>query len=121
MDSFVAMWHRSPKASASYPFHQARKMPRKRAGGNSGEEDEMNKRQWLEELKANPKKIRFARICKIAEAFGFQTRQGPGSHRIYYKDGVREILNIQNEDGWAKPYQVRQFIKIIEKYDLQED
>ncbi len=48
---------------------------RKRAGGNSGEEDEMNKRQWLEELKANPKKIRFARICKIAEAFGFQTRQ----------------------------------------------
>ena len=31
------------------------------------------------------------------------------------------ILNIQNEDGWAKPYQVRQFIKIIEKYDLQED
>ena len=86
-----------------------------------GEEDEMNKRERLEELKANPKKIRFARICKIAEAFGFQTRQGPGSHRIYYKDGVREILNIQNEDGWAKPYQVRQFIKIIEKYDLQED
>ena len=81
----------------------------------------MNKKQWLEELKANPKKIRFARICKIAEAFGFQTRQGPGSHRIYYKDGVREILNIQNEDGWAKPYQVRQFIKIIEKYDLRED
>jgi hypothetical protein len=62
----------------------------------------MNKRQWLEELKANPKKIRFARICKIAEAFGFQIRQGPGSHRIYYKDDVREILNIQNEDGWAK-------------------
>ena len=119
--SFAAMWHSSPKASASYPFHQARKRPRKKAGGNSGEEDEMNKREWLEELKANPKKIRFARICKIAEAFGFQTRQGPGSHRIYYKDGVREILNIQNEDGWAKPYQVRQFIKIIEKYDLQED
>jgi predicted RNA binding protein YcfA (HicA-like mRNA interferase family) len=55
----------------------------------------MNKRERLEELKANPKKIRFARICKIAEAFGFQTRQGPGSHKIYYKDGVREILNIR--------------------------
>jgi hypothetical protein len=75
----------------------------------------------LDELKANPKKIRFSRICKIAEAFGFQTRKGSGSHRIYYRDGVREILNFQDEDGWAKPYQVRQFIKIIGKYDLQED
>ena len=43
----------------------------------------------LDELKANPKKIRFSRICKIAEAFGFQTRKGSGSHRIYYRDGVR--------------------------------
>jgi hypothetical protein len=91
------MCHRSPKASANLPLSPGKRRLRKRAGGNSGEEDEMNKRQWLEELKASPKKIRFARICKIAEAFGFQTRQGPGSHRIYYKDSVREILNIQNE------------------------
>jgi hypothetical protein len=74
----------------------------------------------LDELKMNPKKIRFTRLCNIAEAFGFQTRKGSGSHRVYYREGVWEILNIQNEGGWAKPYQVRQFIKIIEKYDLQE-
>jgi len=59
---------------------------RKRAGGSSGG-DEMDR--LLDELKANPKKIRFSRICKIAEAFGFQTRKGSGSHRIYYRDGVR--------------------------------
>jgi hypothetical protein len=94
---------------------------RERAGGDSGDEDEMDKRELLEKLKANPKKIRFARICKIAEAFGFQIRKGPGSHRIYYREDIREILNFQNENGWAKPYQVRQFIKIIEKYDIQED
>jgi hypothetical protein len=81
----------------------------------------MDKRELLAELKANPKKIRFARMCRIAEAFGFQTRKGSGSHRIYYREDFREILNFQNDDGWAKPYQVRQFIKIIEKYDLQED
>jgi len=81
----------------------------------------MDKRELLEELKANPKKIRFARVCQIAEVFGFQIRKGPGSHRVYFRDGVREILNFQNEGGWAKPYQVRQFIKIIEKYELLGD
>lgn len=74
----------------------------------------------LDELKTNPKKVRFARLCTIAEAFGFQARRGSGSHRIYYRDGVWEILNFQDDSGWAKPYQVRQFIKIIEKYDLSE-
>ncbi|HSD57293.1 MAG TPA: hypothetical protein VLB04_03845 [Methanotrichaceae archaeon] len=81
----------------------------------------MDKRDLLEELKANPKKVRFTRVCQIAEAFSFQTRKGTGSHRVYYRDGVREILNFQNEGGLAKAYQVRQFIKIVEKYNLQED
>lgn len=81
----------------------------------------MDKRELLVELKANPKKIRFTRVCQIAEAFGFQTRKGAGSHRVYYRDGVREILNFQDQSGWAKAYQVRQFIKVIEKYNLQED
>lgn len=81
----------------------------------------MGKSELLEELKANPKKIRFTRVCQIAEAFGFQTRKGTGSHRVYYRDGIREILNFQDEGGRAKAYQVRQFIKVIEKYNLQED
>ncbi len=40
---------------------------------------------------------------------------------VDYRNGVREILNFQNEGGLAKAYQVRQFIKIVEKYNLQED
>jgi hypothetical protein len=81
----------------------------------------MDKQEKLEELKANPRKVRFIRLCQIAEAFGFQTRKGTGSHRVYFRDGIWEILNFQNEDGWAKAYQVRQFIKVIEKYNLHED
>jgi len=81
----------------------------------------MDKQVLLDELKANPKKVRFARLCEIAKALGFQTRKGTGSHRVYFKEGIQEILNFQNEDGWAKPYQVRQLIKVIEKYSLQED
>ncbi|HRS85372.1 MAG TPA: hypothetical protein P5045_06285 [Methanothrix sp.] len=81
----------------------------------------MHRQELLEELKANPRKVRFTRLCKIAEAFGFQTRKGVGSHRVYFREGIVEILNFQNESGWAKAYQVRQLINVIEKYSLQED
>ena len=39
---------------------------------------------------------------------------------IYVKEGVVELLNFQNVNGKAKSYQVKQFIKIIEKYNLLE-
>jgi len=81
----------------------------------------MEKKKGLEKLKANPSGIRFKELCQIAESFGFESRKGKGSHRVYFKDGVIELLNFQNESGWAKAYQVRQLIKVIEKYNLQED
>jgi predicted RNA binding protein YcfA (HicA-like mRNA interferase family) len=75
----------------------------------------------LESLKKNPKNIRFNKLCKIAEEFGFKFRGGKGSHRIYVKKGIKEMLNFQNVHGKAKPYQVRQLIKVIEKYNLLEE
>jgi predicted RNA binding protein YcfA (HicA-like mRNA interferase family) len=82
----------------------------------------MNKQQRMfEELRKNPKNVRFERLCAIAEAFGFRMRGGQGSHRIYVRDGVKELLNFQNVGGKAKPYQVKQFIKLIEKYGLLEE
>ena len=81
----------------------------------------MNKKKMYEELKNNPKSVRFNRLCKIAEAFGFKFRMGKGSHHIYSRSGIEELLNFQNVKGKAKPYQVRQLIKIIEKYSLLEE
>jgi len=83
--------------------------------------DCMNKHRLFDELQKNPKNIRFKRLCKIVEAFGFRFRGGRGSHRIYVRDGVEELLNFQNICGKAKPYQVRQLIKIIKKYGLLEE
>jgi predicted RNA binding protein YcfA (HicA-like mRNA interferase family) len=79
-----------------------------------------NRFKLLEFLKKNPKNIRFNRLCNIAEEFGFKFRGGKGSHRIYVKNGIKEILNFQNVHGKAKPYQVRQLIKVIEQYNLLE-
>jgi hypothetical protein len=78
----------------------------------------MDKHELYEELKQKLKNLRFKRLCLIAEAFGFQYKGGKGSHIIYIKEGIEELLNFQNVNGKAKPYQVRQLIKIIEKYEL---
>jgi predicted RNA binding protein YcfA (HicA-like mRNA interferase family) len=81
----------------------------------------MKKRRLYPVLKRNPKNIKFRRICIIAEAFGFIMRRGKGSHHIFSRSGVEELLNFQNVSGKAKPYQVKQLIKIIEKYGLLEE
>ncbi len=81
----------------------------------------MKKRRLFEELKNNPKNVRFEKLCKIVEAFGFRFKGGKGSHRIYVQEEIGEMLNFQNVGGKAKPYQVKQFIKIVEKYNLLEE
>ena len=81
----------------------------------------MKKRRLFEELKNNPKNVRFEKLCKIVEAFGFRFKGGKGSHRIYVQEEIGEMLNFQNVSGKAKPYQVKQFIKIVEKYNLLEE
>jgi hypothetical protein len=32
---------------------------------------------------------------------------------------VAELVNMQDVDGVAKPYQVRQFLKLVERYNLR--
>ncbi|MCL0040237.1 type II toxin-antitoxin system HicA family toxin [Thermodesulfovibrionales bacterium] len=81
----------------------------------------MDKKKIYKELKRNPNNVRFEMLCRAAELFDFRFRGGKGSHRIYVKDGVREMLNFQNVKGKAKPYQVKQFLKIIERYKLLEE
>lgn len=78
----------------------------------------MTNKETYEKLKRNPKNVRFETICKAAIAFGFEFKGCKGSHRIFVKTGIREMLNFQNVKGKAKPYQVKQFLKIIEKYKL---
>ncbi|MBI4709689.1 MAG: type II toxin-antitoxin system HicA family toxin [Nitrospirae bacterium] len=79
----------------------------------------MSKTEKLfDKVKNNPQDIRFDEICKLAEIFGFRYKGGKGSHKVYSKKGITEILNFQNVRGKAKPYQVKQFLKIIEEHNL---
>ncbi len=81
----------------------------------------MDKLVVYDDLKKNPKNVRFNRLCAAAELFGFRFKGGKGSHVIYKRNGVIEMLNFQNVGGWAKPYQVRQLLKIIDKYNLLKE
>jgi len=81
----------------------------------------MTRRQKLiEKAMNNPAGIRFKELCLLAEHMGFQKRGGKGSHVVYERDGVEEILTFQNHKGMAKPYPVKQMFAVIGKYRLGE-
>lgn len=55
----------------------------------------------------------------LANAFGFRLSRTAGSHNIFVHPAITEILNLQNSSGEAKPYQIRQFLRLVERYNLK--
>jgi hypothetical protein len=64
--------------------------------------------------------VSFDGLCNLLEHLGFQLRQ-KGSHHIFFKNGVIEIINLQRRGSVAKPYQVKQVRAILLKYRLAGD
>lgn len=61
--------------------------------------------------------IPFAQMCQLLKKLGFEERIR-GSHHIFSKEGVEEIINLQSRGSKAKPYQVKQVRNLILKYKL---
>jgi len=55
----------------------------------------------------------------LVRAFGFRLSRISGSHHIFTHPRIPELVNLQDVRGQAKPYQVRQFMKLVERYNLQ--
>ncbi len=68
---------------------------------------------------ASDANIVFADLCQLLAFLGFQERIR-GSHHIFVREGVREILNLQAVGKQAKPYQVKQVRNVILRYQLGE-
>ena len=64
--------------------------------------------------------IPFEGMCQMLERLGFDQRIR-GSHHIFFRDGVEEIINLQPKGANAKPYQVKQVRNIVTKYKLGMD
>jgi len=71
----------------------------------------------LAAIRNNPKGVRFADACKAAETIGFVRAGGKGSHAVYARAGEPAILNFQNRSGDIPPYQARQLIEMLDKYE----
>ncbi|MFW5771668.1 MAG: type II toxin-antitoxin system HicA family toxin [Spirochaetota bacterium] len=63
--------------------------------------------------------IDFTEICQLLIRLGFNERI-KGSHHIFTKNNVVEIINLQPRGNKAKPYQVKQIRDILVKYRLGE-
>lgn len=79
----------------------------------------MKKHKLLLTILNNPRNVRFKDMTALAEAFQFRLSRVKGSHHIFIHPEISELLNLQEVKGRAKPYQIRQFLKLVEKYNLK--
>lgn len=79
----------------------------------------MKARKTLQKILSGSKNVRFAEMTALVEAFGFRLARISGGHHIFTHPQINELVNLQNVHGQAKPYQIRQFTKLVERYNLQ--
>jgi hypothetical protein len=74
----------------------------------------------LAQMRRNPKGVRFHDLCQVCDFFFGTARQRGSSHRIYQTPWQGDPrVNIQNDKGMAKAYQVKQVLKAIERLEAQ--
>jgi hypothetical protein len=76
----------------------------------------------LIQMRKNPKGIRFRELCRVCDHYFGTPRQRGTSHRVYRMPWQGDPrVNIQNDKGMAKAYQVRQVLKAIERLQNEEE
>lgn len=82
----------------------------------------VKKRKLLLRVLSGSKNVRFDDFTSLVESFGFVLKRTSGSHHIYKHPDVPDLLSLQPDSkNQAKPYQMRQFMKLIEEYRLSID
>jgi hypothetical protein len=70
----------------------------------------------LTKMRNSPHGNRFSDVCKVCQHHFGKPRQTSGSHRIYKTPWQGDPrVNVQNDGGKAKPYQVRQVLRAVER------
>jgi predicted RNA binding protein YcfA (HicA-like mRNA interferase family) len=80
-----------------------------------GEHEELRLRILRGKSDAN---VDFDDLRRMLQWLGFQERTR-GSHHIFRRQGVRELINLQREGSKAKVYQVRQVRQVLLRYGLE--
>ena len=70
----------------------------------------------LDRMRISPAQIRFADLYKVCVAFLGEPRQSGSSHAVFKTPWPGDPrVNIQNDKGKAKPYQVRQVLLAVDR------
>ena len=70
----------------------------------------------LEQMRTEPANVRFSELQHVCETYFGKPRQNGSSHAIYKTPWPgNPRVNIQNNKGKAKAYQVRQVLLAIER------
>ena len=62
--------------------------------------------------------INFEELRQLLHWLGFAERIR-GSHHVFRRSGIRELINLQRDSSKARVYQVRQVRQLIARYGLQ--
>lgn len=74
----------------------------------------------LEQMKSEPTNVRFVDLKKVCEAHFGKSRNSGSSHFIFKTPWQGDPrVNIQNDKGKAKAYQVRQVLLAIERLGVK--
>lgn len=74
------------------------------------------------QFRNSPKNVRFTDLVKVCNHYFGEPRQRGTSHCIYKTPWVGDPrVNIQDKQGYAKPYQVRQVLEAIDKLEGKND
>lgn len=81
----------------------------------------VKKQKLYQRLLNNQKNIKFNQLVALIEAFGFELDRIKGSHHTYKHASISGIFLLLQPDknGEAKPYQIKQFLSLIEQYNLR--
>lgn len=72
-------------------------------------------------IKNNQKNVKFDELVSFLEWLRFDSKQKGTSHRTFKKPNIEELINIQEKKNEVKPYQIKQVVKIVEKYGLMNE
>ena len=78
----------------------------------------MKLRKLLAKALSGSKNIRFSEASALASGFGFALVRVSGSHHIFAHPEIPELVNLQDVAGKAKPYQIKQLLQLVERYNL---
>ena len=78
----------------------------------------MNPRKTLARIRAGSRNVAFRDMHRLVEGFVFRLSRTRGSHHIFVHPDIPEVVNLQEVSGQAKPYQIRQFLKLVDVYNL---